>query len=54
MTTRNYYSPDRAKRAWYDRSTRSWILQHLDAEGNQLGSAEYCAHKQSAMAWLNS
>ena len=54
MTTRNYYSPTRAKCAWYDRSCRSWILQHLDAEGNQLGSAEFCAHKQTAMVWLKS
>lgn len=30
---------------WYDRYTRSWVAQLKDAEGNQVGDAEYTAHK---------
>lgn len=27
-------------RIWYDRSTRNWVGQILDADGNQVGDAE--------------
>lgn len=27
--------------SWYDRSTKSWVIQKKDREGNQVGSAEY-------------
>lgn len=30
---------------WYDRYTRSWVLQHLDKFGNQCGQAEYSAQR---------
>lgn len=26
---------------WYDQSARVWILTYKDAEGNQVGDAEY-------------
>lgn len=28
--------------SWYDRSTRSWVVQTLDTYGNQVGDADYC------------
>lgn len=31
---------------WYDRSTRSWVVQLKDREGNQIGDAEYTGNKQ--------
>lgn len=30
---------------WYDHNTRSWITRVLDAEGNQVGNAEYDGHR---------
>ena len=33
---------------WYDRSTRSTVVQTLDASGNQVGEADYSGNKQSA------
>jgi hypothetical protein len=36
---------------WYDRRTRSWIIQRLDANGNQLGDATYIGSgRDDAMA----
>jgi hypothetical protein len=35
---------------WYDRSTRSWIVRAVDAEGNQIGDAIYVATKGEALA----
>jgi len=35
---------------WYDRATRSTVIQTLDASGNQLGEADYSGSKQSADA----
>lgn len=26
---------------WYDRHTRSWVVQLKDRDGNQIGDAEY-------------
>jgi hypothetical protein len=39
----------RAER-WYDRHTRSWVVQALDADGNQIGSAVYSGTKVGAIA----
>ena len=33
---------------WYDRKTRSWIIQTLDAEGNQIGDATYVGSRGEA------
>lgn len=33
---------------WYDRGTRSWVTQLLDAEGNQQGNAEYDGDRTGA------
>ena len=40
------------RNAFYDRQTRVWILTHRDPEGNQIGDAEYCAHKPDAFRFL--
>lgn len=34
---------------WYDRSTRCWVVQVKDAEGNQIGDADYVHSKQEAL-----
>lgn len=39
---------DRTIERWYDRETRCWVCQLLDAEGNQLGSAIYVHAKSEA------
>lgn len=33
---------------WYDRQTRSWVVQKKDAEGNQIGDAYYTGSKSDA------
>ena len=33
---------------WYDKSARVWILTYKDAEGNQVGDAEYEYNRKSA------
>ncbi|TVY09920.1 hypothetical protein [Paenibacillus cremeus] len=33
---------------WYDRGTRSWVVQLKDHEGNQIGDAIYVASKSEA------
>lgn len=35
---------------WYDRATRSWVVQRLDADGNQIGTADYVHSKREAQA----
>lgn len=30
---------------WWDRLSRQWIIQAKDAEGNQVGAAEYAPNK---------
>jgi len=37
-------------RRWYDRRTRSWVVQKLDADGNQVGDAEYVGTRAGAEA----
>lgn len=34
---------------WYDRRTRSWVVQTLDGEGNQVGDAYYTGVKSDAI-----
>lgn len=29
---------------WYDRRTRSWVIQIKDSENNQIDEAYYCGH----------
>lgn len=33
---------------WYDRRTRSWVVQRMDAQGNQVGDAEYVYTRREA------
>jgi len=33
---------------WYDRRSRSTVIQTLDASGNQVGDADYSGNKKSA------
>ena len=32
--------------AWYDKHTRSWVIQKKDEEGNQVGDADYIGSKE--------
>lgn len=34
---------------WYDRSLRLWTILLMDAEGNQIGNAEYDARISDAL-----
>lgn len=34
---------------WYDRCSRSWIVQKMDAEGNQIDEAFYSGTKLGAI-----
>jgi len=38
---------------WYDRKTRSWVIELQNKEGFQLGNAEYVATKPEAIAEEN-
>ena len=38
---------------WYDRHTRSWVVQLLDDRGNQIGDADFVATKSSAVRCKN-
>ena len=40
------------KRVWFDNKLRLWTLQHLDAEGNQVGNVDYSTSKETAFNWL--
>ncbi len=33
---------------WYDKYTKSWVVQKLDSEGNQVGRADYVYTKREA------
>jgi hypothetical protein len=33
---------------WYDRQTRSWVIQTKDSSGNQVGEATYVHSKREA------
>ena len=39
---------------WYDRHTRSWVVQRLDAENNQIADADFVATKPEAVRIKNS
>lgn len=45
---REYSKVDCKLDRWYDRQTRSWVIQLLDPEGNQVGEAIYVASKKEA------
>jgi hypothetical protein len=49
---KTYDNASRTKRIWWDRYEKTWVLQTLDADGNQIGNAEYCYARQTAFAWL--
>ena len=34
---------------WYDRHSRNWVVQKMDADGNQIGNAEYVYSKREAI-----
>lgn len=34
---------------WYDRQTKSWVVQRKDAEGNQVGEADYVYSREEAI-----
>ena len=36
---------------WYDRHTRSWVVQLLDDRNNQIGDADFVATKGEAQAY---
>ena len=40
------------RRVWYDRHYRLWVMQTVDAEGNQEGDVQY-ERRGPAMRWLN-
>jgi hypothetical protein len=41
------------RNAFFDRhGCRSWILTTRDADGNQVGEADYCHAREDAMRWL--
>ncbi len=45
------YSKEQLKiERWYDRSSKNWIVQLLDPEGNQVGNAIYVYSKKEANA----
>lgn len=33
---------------WYDKHTRSWVVQRMDKQGNQIGSADYVGSRKEA------
>lgn len=34
---------------WYNRSARSWVVQRMDPDGNQVGDADYVYTKREAL-----
>lgn len=34
---------------WYDFRSRNWIIHQIDAEGNQIGDAQFAYHKKTAV-----
>lgn len=51
---KQHFNADRSKVAWYNRYIKLWTLQHFDAEGNQVGAADYCYNRCHAFEWLAS
>jgi hypothetical protein len=52
MTARwkHWPEPQAHVRRWFDRITRSWCVQSIDAEGNQIGEATYVGSRREALA----
>jgi hypothetical protein len=40
------------RNTWYDPYDRSWTLQTVDDEGNQVGECSYTVSRKEAMNWL--
>lgn len=41
-------SPVASVDRWYDRKSKSWVVQRKDFTGNQIGDAHYCGDKKEA------
>ena len=49
LAMRKEYSKEECKlEKWYDRQTRSWVIQLKDPDGNQVGEAIYVASRKEA------
>jgi len=49
---KTYYNATKTKRIWYNQNIKTWTLQHIDVDGNQIANAEYCHLKTTAFKWL--
>lgn len=49
---KTYHNKTKTKALWYDHHIRSWTMQTLDADMNQLGCCDYCVSRATAFAWL--
>jgi len=38
---------------WYDKYTKSWIVQRKDENGDQIGNSDYVASKKEAQNLVN-
>ncbi len=47
-------SPETRRFAWFcrDAGCRSWVVQIMDNEGNQIGDADYYANKGAFPDWV--
>ena len=50
---RTYENATRTKRIWYNPYEKVWVLQTLDADGNQIGNADYTCDGDYADKWLD-
>jgi hypothetical protein len=50
---KTHYNLERSAQIFYDRHLRLWTLIRLDAEGNQVGAADYTTCSIRAKMWLN-
>lgn len=48
-TTHRGVGPAVNTERWYDRGSRSWVVQKKDVEGNQIGDAAYVGSKREAI-----
>lgn len=39
---------------WYDYPTASWVVRTVDAEGNQIGEADYVATMEGRNSYIRS
>lgn len=49
---KTYHNATATKRIWWNRWKKVWTLQNIDADGNQIGNADYCFSRCVAFAWL--